>query len=144
MAYAGDPCPQTGRWQAPRLKNQIETIERGQPMPGPTSTETGTVVWYLMDGNRNETPSSLPVPVMPSLASPIPAPLQPADPPLVCLSGAIVPRDGLWKMTVGSAYPFANYTNKHAPERMTQGQRFSRINVEDEWEHTIRFTWIGP
>lgn len=48
MAYAGDPCPETGRWQAPRLKNRIEQVERGQPMPGPKNTQTGAVVWYLL------------------------------------------------------------------------------------------------
>ncbi|HEY8330740.1 MAG TPA: hypothetical protein VIO83_05380 [Pseudomonas sp.] len=49
MAYAGDPCPQTGRWQAPRLHNRIEAVERGQPMPGPANTETGAVIWYLVN-----------------------------------------------------------------------------------------------
>ena len=48
-AYAGDPCPQTGQWQAPRLQNRIELVERGQPMPGQKSTQTGTVIWYLMN-----------------------------------------------------------------------------------------------
>ena len=48
MAYAGDPCPQTGRWQAPRLNNRIEQVEKGQPMPGQKSTQTGTVIWYLL------------------------------------------------------------------------------------------------
>ncbi|MBC7700398.1 Imm72 family immunity protein [Aquabacterium sp.] len=48
-AYAGDLCPQTGQWQAPRLQNRIELVERGQPMPGQTSTQTGTVIWYLMN-----------------------------------------------------------------------------------------------
>lgn len=48
MAYAGDPCPETGRWQAPRLKNRIEQVETGQSMPGPASTQTGAVVWYLL------------------------------------------------------------------------------------------------
>ncbi len=46
-AFAGDPCPQTGNWQAPRLNNRIEHVERGQPMPGPASTQSGSVVWYL-------------------------------------------------------------------------------------------------
>lgn len=44
-AYAGDPCPQTGRWQAPRLNNRIELVERGQLMPGPANTQTGAVIW---------------------------------------------------------------------------------------------------
>jgi hypothetical protein len=48
IAYAGDPCPETGRWQAPRLKNRIEQMAQGQPMPGPANTETGAVVWYLL------------------------------------------------------------------------------------------------
>lgn len=48
-AYAGDLCPQTGNWQAPRLNNRTEHVERGQPMPGPASTNTGSVVWYLLD-----------------------------------------------------------------------------------------------
>ena len=33
-AYAGDPCPQTRRWEAPRLKNQIERVQKSEPMPG--------------------------------------------------------------------------------------------------------------
>jgi hypothetical protein len=45
-AYAGEPCPQTGDWQAPRLNGLTKHVERGQPMPGPASTSTGTVVWY--------------------------------------------------------------------------------------------------
>ena len=47
-AYAGDPCPQTGRWQALRLNHRIEHIEKGQPMPGPANTQTGAVIWYLL------------------------------------------------------------------------------------------------
>ncbi|QFZ82049.1 hypothetical protein GFK26_04420 [Variovorax paradoxus] len=44
---SGDLCPQTGNWLAPRLNNRQEYVERGQPMPGPASTPTGSVVWYL-------------------------------------------------------------------------------------------------
>ncbi|WP_070095038.1 type VI immunity family protein [Variovorax boronicumulans] len=47
-AHAGEACPQTGNWQAPRLDNRIEHVERGQSMPGPTSTDTGSVIWYLL------------------------------------------------------------------------------------------------
>ncbi|WP_153012963.1 type VI immunity family protein [Pseudacidovorax intermedius] len=48
IAYAGQPCPQTGDWQAPRLRNRIERVVRGQPMPGPEFTSSGAVVWFLM------------------------------------------------------------------------------------------------
>ena len=48
-AYAGDRCPQTGRWQAPRLAYRQESVTEGEAMPGPASTETGAVVWYLVD-----------------------------------------------------------------------------------------------
>lgn len=46
-AFSGDPCPQTGNWRSPRLSNRQEYVERGQPMPGPASTPTGSVLWYL-------------------------------------------------------------------------------------------------
>ncbi|WP_370870133.1 Imm72 family immunity protein [Variovorax boronicumulans] len=47
--FSGDICPQTGNWRAPRLNNRQEHVEHGQPMPGPASTPTGSVVWYLQN-----------------------------------------------------------------------------------------------
>ena len=42
-SYAADPCPQTRRWEAPRLKNQIERVQKSKPMPGQKNTALGAV-----------------------------------------------------------------------------------------------------
>jgi hypothetical protein len=55
-AYAGAACPRSGNWQAPRLNNQIEYVERGKPMPGPANTPAGAVVWYLQDDKSKSKP----------------------------------------------------------------------------------------
>jgi hypothetical protein len=51
-AYAEEPCPQKGRYTAPRLGHRKADVQRGQPMPGPVYTNTGAVVWYLEDDKR--------------------------------------------------------------------------------------------
>lgn len=46
----GQPCPRTGHWEAPRLEEEIQFIEKGDVMPGPAIAPLGDVVWLLLDG----------------------------------------------------------------------------------------------
>ncbi|WP_412022324.1 Imm72 family immunity protein [Burkholderia cepacia] len=44
----GEPCPRTGYWQSPAVKDPVH-VEAGAPMPGPQRTAWGMVIWHYGD-----------------------------------------------------------------------------------------------
>ncbi|VWB64546.1 hypothetical protein BLA6993_03015 [Burkholderia lata] len=44
----GEPCPRTGYWQSPAVKDSVH-VEAGAPMPGPERTAWGMVIWHYAD-----------------------------------------------------------------------------------------------
>ncbi|OXJ02246.1 MULTISPECIES: Imm72 family immunity protein [Burkholderia] len=44
----GEPCPRTGYWQSPAVKDSVH-VEAGAPMPGPQRTAWGMVIWHYAD-----------------------------------------------------------------------------------------------
>ncbi|WP_321884719.1 Imm72 family immunity protein [Paraburkholderia bannensis] len=52
-ALPGEPCPRTGHWHSPALKDRIR-VEAGMPMPGPQSTSWGMVIWQYSEPHSDD------------------------------------------------------------------------------------------
>lgn len=45
-AYPGDPCPESGEWYSVNWDGRRQTVNKGDPMPGPKYSSTGAVIWH--------------------------------------------------------------------------------------------------
>lgn len=47
-ALPGETCPRTGHWQSPATQKTV-WVEAAEPMPGPTRTSWGMIIWEYCD-----------------------------------------------------------------------------------------------